>query len=77
MVSNLVKVTYKEAVSWTEQGFLFQCRKLVKMPFLPPSSSPIFLFAAMPSTVPELRLVLLNPGPLQWEVASTGHAQPP
>lgn len=77
MVSNLVRFTYKEAVSWTEQGFLFQCSKLAKMPFLPPSSSSIFLLAIVPSTVPELRLASLNPGPLQWEMASTGHPQPP
>lgn len=77
MVSNLVRFTYKEAVGWTEQGFLFQCSKLEKMPLLPPSSSPIYLLAIMPSTVSELRLASLSPSLLQWEMASTGHLQPP
>lgn len=77
MVSNLVRFAYKEAVSWTERGFLFQCSELAEMPFLPPSSSPIFLLATVPSTVPELRLALLNPNLFQWEMASTGHPQPP
>lgn len=73
MVSNLVRFAYEEPVSWTEQRFLFQCSKLAKMPFLPPSSSPIFLLAIVPSTVPELSLALLNLHLFQWEMASTGH----
>lgn len=77
MVSNLVRFTHKEVVSWTQQGFLFQFSKLGKMPFIPPSSSPIFILAIMPSTVPELKLAPLNPGSVQWEMTSTSHPQPP